>query len=45
MRLLAQQTLAECPNFTGKHASTSQADLHSRARPESSEAALKRAEP
>jgi hypothetical protein len=42
MRLLAQQTLAECPNFTGKHASASHADL---TRPGSSEAALKRAEP
>ena len=27
MKLLAQETLAECPNFKGKHVSTSSADL------------------
>ena len=42
MRILAQQTLAECPNFKGKHASASHADLNSRL--EGSEVALKRAE-
>ena len=45
MRLLAQQTLAECPNFKGKHASASHEDLNSRLALERSEGALKRAEP
>ena len=45
MRLLAQQTLAECPNFKGKHASASHEDLNSRLALERSEVALKRAEP
>ena len=44
MRLLAQQTLAECPNFKGKHASASHEDLNSRLGLEGSEVALKRAE-
>ena len=45
MRILAQQTLAECPNFKGKHASASHADLNARLSLEGSEVALKRAEP
>ena len=45
MRILAQQTLAECPNFKAKHASASHADLNARMSLEGSEVALKRAEP